>query len=312
MVATNGTAVVFPGQGSQRTGMARDFYLELESSRRTFEEASDASGLDLAALCFEPDARLGLTEFTQPALLTAEVAMYRGLRDEMGLCASYFGGHSLGEYSALVAADVLPLASAVQLVRLRGRLMQSAAPPGSGGMVVLCAPDIATHITPELARTWDCDVACCNSPNQIVLAGTRAALATATEAAVALTPENLDVVVLDVSAPFHCRQQAAIVEGLRAALLGIGELLCPERASHTTCNATGRFHRDDLTSLVDALAAQVSCTVRWSDNMQRLCDVADPIYEIGPSRPLSSLFASLGRKTVAITSLRAARKESFS
>ncbi|MFZ5889472.1 MAG: ACP S-malonyltransferase [Myxococcota bacterium] len=237
MLATNGTAVVFPGQGSQCTGMARDFYRELECSRRAFEEASDASGLDLAALCFEPDARLGMTEFTQPALLTAEVAMYRGLSEELGLHATFFGGHSLGEYSALVAAGVLPLATAVQLVRLRGRLMQSVPPLGSGGM---------------------------------------------------------------------------IVDGLRAALFGVAELLHPERACHTTCNATGAFHSSDLASLVEALAAQVSCTPRWADNMQSLCAVAEQIYEIGPSRPLSSLFASLGHKAIPITSLRAARKEVFS
>jgi malonyl CoA-acyl carrier protein transacylase len=179
-------------------------------------------------------------------------------------------------------------------------------------MAVLSRERIVALIGPAQAREWDCDVACCNSRDQIVLAGTSAALARAVLAANSLVGGAVDVVALDVSAPFHCRQQATTADALRAALFGIAELLHPERASRTTCNATGGFHCAELVGLVEALALQVSCTVRWSDNMRALCDVSDRIYEVGPSRPLSRLFASLGRKTIAITSLRAARKESFS
>src|SRR5215472_17390267 len=110
-------AVVFPGQGSQKTGMAKDFCDRFAVSRDVFAEASDALALDVAALCFDEDPRLDLTEFTQPAILTAGIAMWRALGTEFGLSASRFGGHSLGEYTALCAAGVIPLRVAVQLVR---------------------------------------------------------------------------------------------------------------------------------------------------------------------------------------------------
>ncbi len=219
--------------------MARDFYRECTCARRAFEEASEASGLDLAALCFAPDSRLESLEFMQPALLTAEVAMFRALRDDMGLRAGFFGGYGLGEYSALVAAEVVPLATAAQMARLRGRLLQCSA-PGERGL------------------------------------------------------------------------NANVVEGLRAALFGISELLHPERAGHTTCNATGQFYLSELTSLVEALAAQARGALRWADNMRRLCDAAERIYEVGPSEALASSFSCLGRCTIAVTSLRHARAEVFS
>ena len=119
--------IVFPGQGCQRNGMAQDFFDAHATARMVFEEASDALNMDMAKLCFEDDPRLGLTEFTQPAIVTAEIAMYRTLQEMWGLQGTYFGGHSLGEY-AMVAANVAPLADAVKVVRLRGRRMQKRYP----------------------------------------------------------------------------------------------------------------------------------------------------------------------------------------
>src|SRR5262249_672785 len=127
------TAVVFPGQGSQRPGMAADFLAQFAAARAVFDEASEALSVDVAALC-AGDARLDRTERTQPAILPAEIAMLAALRKDFGLDAARFGGHSLGEYTALVAAGALSLADAVRLVRLRGRLMQEAVPVGRGGM----------------------------------------------------------------------------------------------------------------------------------------------------------------------------------
>ena len=114
------TVIVFPGQGSQKTGMAQDFVEAYPSAKRVFEEASDALNLDVAKLCFEDDDRLHLTEFTQPAIVTAEIAMWTVLTETYGLEGSGFGGHSLGEYTALVAAEVIPLTQAVRIVRERG------------------------------------------------------------------------------------------------------------------------------------------------------------------------------------------------
>jgi len=133
------TVAVFPGQGSQRPGMGKDFYEAMPVSRRTFEEASDALGWDVAALCFGDDARLNLTEYTQPCIVTTEVAMLRGLAEKFGFRADCFGGHSLGEFTALTAAGVMPFADTVQIVRMRGRLMQDAVPVGVVSMAAVIA-----------------------------------------------------------------------------------------------------------------------------------------------------------------------------
>src|SRR5258708_21690905 len=138
-MAMGTVAIVFPGQGSQRSGMARDFYERFAISRDVFVEASDALGLDMAALCFDDKPRLDLTEFTQPAILAAEMAMLRPLEREFGVSASLFGGHSLGEYTALCAAGAIPLEVAVKLVRRRGALMQAVVPPGEGARGAVCS-----------------------------------------------------------------------------------------------------------------------------------------------------------------------------
>jgi malonyl CoA-acyl carrier protein transacylase len=130
-------AIVFPGQGSQRPGMGKDFHERFAVAREVYAEASAAAGLDLEALCFGEDERLGLTEFTQPAILTTEIAMLRALEAEFGVEGELFAGHSLGEYTALVAAGVLALADAVRLVRKRGALMQQAVPAGEGAMIAV-------------------------------------------------------------------------------------------------------------------------------------------------------------------------------
>jgi len=129
------TAVVFPGQGSQRVGMAKDFHDAFPLARDAFAEASDGCGVDLAAIAFRDEQKLNLTEFTQPCILTAEIAMQRVVAAERGLDARWFAGHSLGEYTALVAAGVLSLGEAAKLVRRRGALMQQAVPPGEGAML---------------------------------------------------------------------------------------------------------------------------------------------------------------------------------
>ncbi|MHB8770741.1 MAG: ACP S-malonyltransferase, partial [Syntrophales bacterium] len=127
-------AAVFPGQGSQRPGMGKDFFDAMPESRHAFEEAADALGWDVGAVCFtEDDARLNLTEYTQPCLVATEIAMLRGLAGRYGFSPRLFGGHSLGEFTALVAAGALPFAACLNIVQARGRLMQSAVPVGVGG-----------------------------------------------------------------------------------------------------------------------------------------------------------------------------------
>jgi len=300
-------AVVFPGQGSQRAGMAKDFYARFAASREVFAEASDALGLDLRALCFEPGERLHLTEFTQPALLAAELAMYRALERELGFTAAWFGGHSLGEYTALCAAGALPLAVAVRLVRRRGALMQQAVPPGHGAMAAVIAEGLAGRDLGPALRGLDVDVANVNAPDQLVLSGTTAHLERAcgrvTELLGGAAPR---IVLLDVSAPFHSRLMRRIDAGFRAELAAAAPSFDASRAAAVTSNFTGTFHSPSREALVEALARQLCGTVDWIANMRALAARATRIFEVGPNRPLRGFFKALGHDVTAVVSERQA------
>lgn len=300
-------AVVFPGQGSQKPGMASDFVEQFAVSRAVFAEASEALGWDVARVCFDEDPRLDRTEFTQPALLTSEIAMLRALESEFGLAPSCFGGHSLGEYTALCAAGVLPLATAVRLVQQRGALMQRAVPPGAGAMVAVIAEGVAQRdLAGELADL-EVDVANRNSPAQVVLSG----LAPAVQAATARLPDVLgdcELVALNVSAPFHSRLMRGIEPEFREALLGAAPRWVAERAARVTSNLTGGFHKPTPDAIIDALTHQIGATVDWIANMRTLCDVAEKIVEVGPGRPLKGFFRALGREIVSVLSVRTAQR----
>ena len=295
--------VVFPGQGSQRVGMGADFHERYEVARRTFEEASDAAGEDLAAICFEQDRRLHLTEFTQPCILTMEIAAYRVAVEEHGLAARRFGGHSLGEYAALTAAGALGLADAVRLVRTRGALMQRAVPSGRGGMAALLLDDIESSAAASIARRAGASVANHNSPAQLVISGLAESLDAASQALAAALPD-LTFVPLKVSAPFHCELMGPVAAQLRAHLEAAS--FRSELAAAVTSNHTGAFH--DPQALVENLAQQVLAPVRWLDNMRELADGAARIYEIGPSVALSKFFGALGHEASPIKSVDDAQR----
>ena len=181
--------------------MARDFCERFASAREAFAEASEALNLDLKALCFGDDPRLDLTEHTQPAILTAEIAMLRALATEFGFAPGLFGGHSLGEYTALCAAGVLPLADAVRIVRQRGALMQSAAAPGAGAMVAVVAKGVAERDLAGAIGELEVDVANRNSADQVVLSGATSDIGQASRrVAELLGGTRHDIVPLNVSA----------------------------------------------------------------------------------------------------------------
>lgn len=302
-------AVVFPGQGSQKVGMARDFHSQFAASRDAFAEASDALGLDVAALCFEEDPRLDRTEFTQPAIVTAEIAMLRALQADFGLSASYYGGHSLGEYTGLCAAGVLTLATTVKLVRRRGALMQEAVPAGEGAMVALICEGIADRDLAAEVGAFGVDVGNLNAANQVVISGPHAAVEKATESmrdVLAGTPH--DAVKLNVSAPFHSRMMRRIEPEFRAALEAERDGTRADLAAGVTSNLTGTFHRPEIGAVIDALTGQISGTVNWIANMHALAAVADRIFEVGPNRPLQRFFRSAGREVTSIMSVKTAEK----
>ena len=296
------TAVVFPGQGSQRPGMAADFRRDFAAARESFVEASDALGFDVAELC-QDERRLSMTEFQQPAILVAEIAMYRTLAAEFGIRPDIFGGHSLGEYAALVAAGVLELSQAAPLVRERGRLMQEAA-PADGAMAALIArpgnPLDEEAVTAAI-EDLEVDIANINAPDQIVLSG----LAEELDRAVAVLRNSgmrPRVKRLRVSAPFHSRFMRSAAAALTALLdEGSGAWNC-EHATKVTSNTSGGFHSGERAALVAALGRQLSSTVRWADNMAAIAgqDRAARVIEVGPGRPLGGFFKAVGQTVVSV------------
>jgi [acyl-carrier-protein] S-malonyltransferase/trans-AT polyketide synthase/acyltransferase/oxidoreductase domain-containing protein len=300
-------AVVFPGQGSQRTGMAKDFCERFAASKAVFDEASEALGLDLGALCWQGDPRLDLTEYTQPAILTAEIAMLRGMQSELGFSATRFGGHSLGEYTALTAAGALPLASAVRLVRRRGALMQQAVPAGEGAMSAVIASGIIDRIASVELDDLGVDIANKNSVDQVVISGPTTGIELAEKRiAESLQGGDLQIVRLNVSAPFHSRMMRGIEAPFRAELEQAASGFSIEKSVFVTSNLRGGFH--DGASMVDALVGQISGTVDFIANMRALSAVASRIYEIGPNKPLRRFFGTIGVELTSIMNVRNAEK----
>lgn len=259
-------AFLFPGQGSQAVGMGKALAEAWPAARQVFEEADDALGFAISRLCFEgPEDQLRLTENTQPALLTVSIAALRVLEQE-GWRPSFVAGHSLGEYSALVAAGSLSFRDAVRLVRNRGRYMQEAVPPGVGAMAAVLKPpmDRLEQILAEAAQGEVVAAANFNSPDQVVIAGHAGAVARASDALKAAGAKR--VVPLPVSAPFHCPLMKPAQERLKADLDAVEfrDLAVPlvnnVAASVVTKGAEAR----------EGLYLQVPGAVRWTDSVQKL------------------------------------------
>jgi [acyl-carrier-protein] S-malonyltransferase len=281
-------AFVFPGQGSQYVGMGQDLYKEFPTARRTFEESSEVLGLDMAKLCFEGDSKdLRLTENTQPAILTVSVAAWLVLDEETGIKADFLAGHSLGEYSALVASGGLDFKDAVLVVRKRGEYMQAAVPDGVGAMAAILG--LSKEKVEEACREASQDglivsPANFNAPGQVVISGNKEAV----EEACALAKSNgaKRAVLLEVSAPFHCALMNTVAKRLEEVLsqVDIFELEVP-----VVSNYEAKPNKDSSrvkTLLID----QVANPVRWDDSVNMLYESGVREYvEIGPGNVLSGL-----------------------
>jgi [acyl-carrier-protein] S-malonyltransferase len=279
-------AFVFPGQGSQKVGMGRALYDGYPVCRRTFEEADEALGERLSRLCFEgPEDQLVLTENTQPAILAVSVAACR-LLEARGVRPAFVAGHSLGEYSAHVAAGTMAFADALRIVRRRGRYMQEAVPVGEGAMAAVLglAADLVEQACRDAAEGEVVSAANLNAPGQVVIAGTATAVARAGARAKALGARR--VMALNVSAPFHCAlmrpAQDRLAPELRA--LNVADPRVP-----VVANVDARPKRD-AASAVEALVEQVSSPVRWEAVVERLASEGVRTYvEVGPGMVLSGL-----------------------
>ena len=303
-------AVVFPGQGVQRPGMGKDFHDAIPVCREVYEEASQAAGWDIAAMCFGDDERLNLTEFTQPCILTTEVAMLRSMETLFGFSPIIFGGHSLGEFTALVAAGTFPLSEAVRIVRIRGRLMQEAVPIGRGAMAAVISDKMDTEVVRETLKNLPIDIANINSTNQVVISGEASAMPEAEaklQRALAMD-RPFRFILLNVSAPFHSRFMSTIVEPFEEILRAIGKGIVQDKSVTVTSNFRGIFHSGLYEDLIYNLVSQLNHPVLWVDNMRALASQAEAIYEVGPGRPLRDFFKTIDAACTSITTLAMAEK----
>jgi [acyl-carrier-protein] S-malonyltransferase len=287
-------AFVFPGQGSQVVGMGRSLCEAFPESRAAFEEADGALGFALSALCFEgPEADLQLTANTQPAILAASVAALRPLLAR-GARPDWVAGHSLGEYSALVAAGAIGFADAVRTVRRRGELMQEAVPIGVGAMAAILGLDLPAieEACREAAEGEVVSPANVNSPGQVVIAGHAAAVDRASDRCRAKGAKR--TVKLPVSAPFHC----SLMQPAQDRLLGeLQAVAFHDPAVPLVNNVDARVVRD-AEACRDGLVRQVSGAVRWQESVERLArEGVTTFVEVGPGTVLSGLVRKIARGT---------------
>jgi [acyl-carrier-protein] S-malonyltransferase len=296
-LSTSNIAFLFPGQGSQAVGMGKELAEKYPAARQTFEEADTALGYKLSQLCFEgPEDQLRLTEITQPAILTASIAAYRVL-SEKGLKPNFVAGHSLGEYSAHVAAGTFSFADAVRTVRNRGKYMQEAVPVGVGAMAAILGMELdkLTALCNDAAQGEVCEPANINSPGQIVISGQ----ATAIERAIKLAPERgaKKAVLLPVSAPFHCSLMKPAQERLA---IDLQALQFQNPSIPVVCNVDA-ISLENAERSRDALIRQVTGSVKWEQSIRVLIEQGVQTFvEVGPGKVLWGLMRQIDRSKTCL------------
>lgn len=291
-------AFMFPGQGAQYVGMGKDFYDAVPVSRKVFELAGEASGLDVAALCFEENDRINITEYTQIAMLAAEVAILRAV-EEKGIRPDVTAGLSLGEYGALTASGVMGDDDAFRIIRKRGIYMQEAVPTG-GAMTAVLGLDAETIEKICEETEGIVSIANYNCPGQIVITGEEAAVSAAAQKLTEAGAKRC--VPLKVSGPFHSKMLTGAGEKLGEALkdVEIRDIQVPYIANVTADYVTDKGQVKEL------LTKQVSSSVRWQQTVERMiADGVDTFIEIGPGKTLSGFMRKIDRnvKTLNIEKL---------
>lgn len=281
------SAFVFPGQGSQSVGMLAELATEFSLVGDTFKQASDALGYDLWQLVSSgPEEQLNQTDRTQPAMLTAGIAVWRVWQSQSDIKPDFFAGHSLGEYTALVAADAIDFADAVKLVEMRGQFMQQAVPAGEGAMAAILGldDDVVRELCGQAAATGVVEAVNFNSPGQVVIAGATAAV----QQAIAIATEKgaKRALQLPVSVPSHCALMKPAAEQLAAALDSI-DVRMPSTPVIHNASVTAAQNPAELKSL---LAQQLYSPVRWVETVQWFAaQGTDIVVESGPGKVLAGL-----------------------
>ena len=288
------TAVIFPGQGAQYVGMAKDFYDSFEDSKKVFDEADDVLDIELKKICFEENDDINKTEYTQPAMVAAEVAIYEHLKNA-GLKADVFAGLSLGEYSALVAAGAMTLADGIKTVRRRGILMQNEVPLGMGGMAAVIAMD-ADKIAEICENTpGKVQIANYNCPGQIVISGEAEAVKAASAALAEAGAKR--VIPLNVSGPFHSQMLVPAGEKLYDFLQGVD---VAEGFAPYYCNADAE-EITDAAKVKELLKRPVYSSVRWQQTIENMiADGVDTFIEVGPGKTLTGFMKKINREVKSI------------
>ena len=287
-------AIAFPGQGSQKVGMLQDLYNEYAIVRQRFAEADEALGYSISKLCFEgPDTELVKTANTQPAILTASIACYEVLK-EKGFTPDIVGGHSLGEYSALVAAGVLKFADAVYLVHKRGEFMQEAVPIGKGAMAAILAlpreqvVEICQQVNDEVGSVQAVNFNC---PGQIVIAGETAAVEKAAELMKAAGAKR--AVMLPVSAPFHSRLMEPAADKLKVEL---DKVTLSDAQIPVVANVNGQI-LTDASAIKESLVKQAASPVLWEDCVATMVNFgAQAFVEVGPGKVLTGFTKKINKE----------------
>jgi [acyl-carrier-protein] S-malonyltransferase len=295
------TALLFPGQGSQRVGMGRDLALRYPAARRVYEEADDALGFAISKLCWEgPEDDLTLTRHTQPAILTTSIAVLRAIESETTLRFDLAAGHSLGEWSALVATGALSLRDAVRLTHLRGTFMQEAVPVGEGAMAALMGLDLdgTRALCAEASAPGEpVEPANLNGGGQIVISGHTAAVDRAIAQAKGKGAKR--AVKLAVSAPFHCSLMKPAADRLAAALADV-KLAAPTVPVVSNVEATAN---GDAARIKDLLTRQVTAPVRWEESVQAIAAAGvTRALELGSGAVLRGLVKRIA-ETIDVTTI---------
>lgn len=291
------TAFVFPGQGAQYVGMGKDFYDNIPLCRDVFEKASESSGLDIPALCFQENDDINITEYTQIAMLAAEAAIYAAIKDK-GIVPDVTAGLSLGEYGALIVSGAMTMEEAFMVVRKRGIFMQEAVPTG-GAMTAVLGLDPASieKICEDTASATGgiVSVANYNCPGQSVITGEKAAVDKAAEALGGAGAKRC--IPLKVSGPFH----SPMLKGAGDNLAGVLEnVTIHDIAIPYLANVTADYVREPG-SVKELLTKQVSSPVRWQQSVERmLADGVDTFVEIGPGKTLTGFMKKISREATCI------------